>query len=123
MMDRTLPGGSSYTDSLVSPPPPTDSIPQPTMNKRDLVEYLSEHLQTTKSSSEQIVNTVFQGIQEGLGKSGSVSIAGFGTWSSRQRAARTGRNPQTGDTIQIPASTTVAFKPAKAWKDRLNGRG
>ncbi|RMH03218.1 MAG: HU family DNA-binding protein [Planctomycetota bacterium] len=91
------------------------------MNKRDLIDYVCENLGTTKSSSENIVNIVLEGIQAGIAADGAVSIAGFGTWNLRERSARTGRNPQTGETIQIPASRTVAFKPAKAWKDRLNG--
>jgi nucleoid DNA-binding protein len=90
------------------------------MNKRDLIDYVCTNLETTKSSSEQIVNTVLQGIQSGVSSDGTVALAGFGSWNTRQRAARTGRNPQTGESIQIKASTTVAFKPAKGWKDRLN---
>lgn len=91
------------------------------MNKRDLIEFVCENLGTTKSSSEEIVNVVLRGIQHGLAQEGSVSIAGFGTWGCRQRAARAGRNPQTGETIEIQASRTIAFKPAKAWKDQVNG--
>ena len=90
------------------------------MNKRDLIDYVCSNLETTKSSSEEIVNTVLAGIQEGVGGDGTVSLAGFGSWNLRQRAARTGRNPQTGEAIQIKASKTVAFKPAKGWKDQLN---
>jgi nucleoid DNA-binding protein len=91
------------------------------MNKRDLIDYVCEHLETTKSSSEEIVNVLLSGIQSGVSQDGSVSIAGFGTWTVRDRAARTGRNPQTGESIEIAASRTVAFKPAKAWKDQMNG--
>ncbi len=90
------------------------------MNKRDLIDYVCEHLATTKSSSEGIVNVVLSGIQNGVSDDGTVSLAGFGTWNVRERAARTGRNPQTGETIQIQASKTIAFKPAKAWKDQMN---
>ena len=90
------------------------------MNKRDLIDYVCEHLGTTKSSSEGIVNVVLDGIQRGVAGDGTVSVAGFGTWNVRERAARTGRNPQTGETIQIQASKTIAFKPAKAWKDQRN---
>lgn len=89
------------------------------MNKRELIEYVYENLETTKSGSEEIVNVVLKGIQQGISKDSVVSLAGFGTWTSRQRAARTGRNPQTGEPIQIKASTTISFRPAKAWKDQL----
>ncbi|HJM38678.1 MAG TPA: HU family DNA-binding protein [Planctomycetota bacterium] len=90
------------------------------MNKRELIDYVCGELETTKSSSEEIVNTVFDGIQYGVKKDGTVSIAGFGAWNKRKRAARMGRNPQTGESIKIKASKTVAFKPAKAWKEALN---
>ena len=92
------------------------------MNKKGLVDFVCRELQTTKASSETIVNIVLQGVQEGVSDDGVVSIAGFGTWSTRRRAARSGRNPQTGNPIQIPASTTISFRPAKAWKDTLNHR-
>ena len=90
------------------------------MNKRDLIDYVSESLGTTKSSSEEIVNAVFLGVRHGVANDAAVSIAGFGTWTARQRASRVGRNPQTGDPIQIPASKTVGFKPARNWKEELN---
>ncbi|MCX8229322.1 MAG: HU family DNA-binding protein [Planctomycetota bacterium] len=90
------------------------------MNKRELIEYVCAELETTKAGAEETVNTVLRGIQTGITNDETVSIAGFGTWNTRYRAARAGRNPQTGETIQIKASTTVGFKPAKAWKDELN---
>lgn len=90
------------------------------MNKRELIEYVCEHMETTKSGSEDIVNTVLHGIQEGIKKDGMVALAGFGTWTARSRAARMGRNPQTGEPIQIPASKSITFRPAKGWKDELN---
>ncbi len=90
------------------------------MNKRELIDYVCQNLETTKSGSEEIVNTVLRGIRDGVARDGVVSLAGFGTWTARERAARQGRNPQTGEPIQIRASKTVAFKPARAWKDELN---
>ena len=89
------------------------------MNKRELIEFVYESLETTKSGSEEIVNVVLKAVQEGIKRDGAVSVAGFGTWTSRKRAARIGRNPQTGEPIQIRASTTISFRPAKAWKDQL----
>ncbi|MFT7516272.1 MAG: nucleoid DNA-binding protein [Myxococcota bacterium] len=92
------------------------------MNKRELIEAVCEQLETTKSASEETVNIVLQAIKDGVASDEQVSIAGFGTWSKRSRAARTGRNPQTGETMQIKASKSVGFKPAKAWKDSVNGK-
>jgi len=90
------------------------------MNKRELVDVVCSNLETTKAAAEDTVNVVLKSIQQGLKEHGQVSVAGFGTWSVRQRAARTGRNPQTGEPMEIKASTSVGFKPAKAWKDSLN---
>ncbi|MCP4094299.1 MAG: HU family DNA-binding protein [Planctomycetes bacterium] len=90
------------------------------MNKRELVEAVCAQLETTKTAAEETVNVVLKAVQEGVQSDGQVSIAGFGTWNLRQRAARTGRNPQTGAPMDIKASTSVGFKPAKAWKDSLN---
>jgi DNA-binding protein HU-beta len=90
------------------------------MNKRELIDFVCSNLETTKTGAEETVNTVLQGIQHGITQDGTVSVAGFGTWTTRDRAARQGRNPQTGAPIQISASRTVGFKPAKAWKDDLN---
>ncbi|MBC8369715.1 MAG: HU family DNA-binding protein [Planctomycetes bacterium] len=92
------------------------------MNKRELIEAVCSELETTKSAAEETVNIVLQAIKDGVASDDQVSIAGFGTWSKRSRAARTGRNPQTGETMQIKASKSVGFKPAKAWKDSVNGK-
>ena len=90
------------------------------MNKRELVEHVSQSLETTKSAAEETVQVVLEAVRHGLRRDGEVSVAGFGTWTRRERAARVGRNPQTGEPMDIPASTSVGFKPAKAWKDELN---
>ena len=91
------------------------------MNKRELIDFVCSNLETTKTGAEETVNTVLRGIQHGIAEDGTVSIAGFGTWGLRERAARTGRNPQTGATIQIKASKVAAFKAGKALKDAVNG--
>ena len=93
------------------------------MNKRELIDYVCQKLETTKAGAEETVNVVLRAIQEGIANDDSVSVAGFGTWNKRFRSARTGRNPQTGEPLQIAASTTVGFKPAKAWKEELNSSG
>ena len=90
------------------------------MNKRELVEHVCSVLDTTKAAAEETVNVVFEAVRHGVEQDGQVSVAGFGTWNRRARAARTGRNPQTGEPMQIKASNSVGFKPAKAWKDELN---
>ncbi|HEX9794556.1 MAG TPA: HU family DNA-binding protein [Planctomycetota bacterium] len=90
------------------------------MNKRELIDYVSEKLETTKAGSEEIVNTVLAGVRDGLQRDDAVAVAGFGTFTSRSRAARQGRNPQTGEPLQIKESRTVSFRPAKAWKEQLN---
>ena len=92
------------------------------MNTRELIEAVCAELETTKSAAEETVNVVLNAIKYGVASDDQVSIAGFGTWSKRSRAARTGRNPQTGETMQIKASKSVGFKPAKAWKDSVNGK-
>ena len=74
----------------------------------------------TKVQSEQIVSKVFDAIISELAKKGTVSIAGFGIFEAKKRAARMGRNPKTGESIQIKASTSPKFRAAKAFKDAVN---
>jgi DNA-binding protein HU-beta len=76
-------------------------------------------LDETKAGAERCVNAVIDGIKKGVKKDKSVQMVGFGTFSIRKRAARTGRNPQTGETIKIKASKSVAFKPSKTFKDMV----
>ena len=90
------------------------------MNKRELIDFVCEKMGTTKSAATETVNAVLEGVRAGIQSDEAVSLAGFGTWNKRHRAARMGRNPQTGEAIQIKASNSVGFKPAKAWKDELN---
>ncbi len=75
---------------------------------------------STKASATRIVDAVLETIAESLENGVEVSLAGFGKWKTKERAARTGRNPQTGDPVQIPARTVVAFKPATALKVRVD---
>ena len=80
---------------------------------------LFRSLDETKAGAERCVNAVIDGIKKGVKKDKSVQVVGFGTFSIRKRAARTGRNPQTGETIKIKASKSVAFKPSKTFKDMV----
>ncbi len=89
------------------------------MNKGELIAFVQKELDETKAGAERCVNAVIDGIKKGVQKDKSVQVVGFGTFSIRKRAARTGRNPQTGETIKIKASKSVAFKPSKTFKDMV----
>ena len=90
------------------------------MNKASLVENLQTEQDLTKAQAEQIVEGIFESIVKEVAKGGTVSIAGFGIFESKERAARMGRNPKTGEAIQIKASVNPKFRPAKAFKDAVN---
>lgn len=89
------------------------------MNKQSIVEKVNEVLGTTKVQAEQIVDTVFDSIVASLKKGTDVSIAGFGIFAVKARAARTARNPRTGESVSVPASKVPKFKPAKALKEAV----
>jgi DNA-binding protein HU-beta len=88
-------------------------------NKADLVDAISEKADIPKRAAGVALDVMLGEIAEALKKGERVSISGFGTFSLGSRAARTGRNPQTGATIHIPASKTVRFKAGKALKDAV----
>ena len=90
------------------------------MNKADLIDAVAESADISKAAATRCVDTVFDSITASLAKGDSVTIVGFGTFSVKARAARTGRNPQTGATIQIAASNLPGFKAGKALKDAVN---
>ena len=89
------------------------------MNKTELVSVVSEKTEFSKKESAQIVDALFASLEEALAKGEKVQLIGFGTFEVRERAARKGRNPQTGAEIEIPASKVPAFKPGKALKDAV----
>ena len=89
------------------------------MNKQDLVESVAKELGTSKAGGGRAVNAVLCGIGKGVKKDKNVQLIGFGTFSVKKRKARTGRNPQTGETIKIKASRTVGFKVGKKFKDMV----
>lgn len=89
------------------------------MNKNDLIDALSQKNGKSKVEMAEVVNGVFDAIIDELSSGEQVNINGFGTWLVRHRAARTGRHPQTGASIQIAATKSVGFKPAKALKDKV----
>ena len=90
------------------------------MNKAELIDAVAEATGLGKTEAGNAADAVFNTIIAALGKGDQVSIAGFGTFQVRARAARSGRNPQTGETIQIKASKSPGFKAGKAFKDAVN---
>ncbi|GMA50524.1 transcriptional regulator [Alicyclobacillus contaminans] len=87
------------------------------MNKNELVNKVAEQTGLKKKDAEQAVNSVFAAIEEALAAGEKVQVIGFGTFETRKRAARSGRNPQTGEVIEIPESTVPAFKPGNRLKE------
>ena len=90
------------------------------MNKLDLVNAISKETGVSKKVADQALAAVLDSIKEGLKKGEKVSLVGFGTFETRKRAARKGRNPQTGKEMKIAAKTVPAFRPGKALKDSVN---
>ena len=88
-------------------------------NKADLVQSVAGKVDESKKTVAPIVDAIFESIQENLAEGEKVQIIGFGNFEVRERAARKGRNPQTGEEIEIPASKVPAFKPGKGLKDAV----
>lgn len=87
------------------------------MNKSDLVQKVSDTAELSKKDAAKAVDAVFDAISEALQQGQKVQLIGFGNFEVRERSARKGRNPQTGEEIDIPASKVPAFKPGKALRD------
>ena len=90
------------------------------MTKAELVEFIAEKADLTKADAGRALEAMIEGITEGLKKEGKVTFVGFGTFTAKKRAAREGRNPQTGETMTIAASKAPKFKAGKALKDMVN---
>lgn len=90
------------------------------MNKQDLINVIATEANLAKAAAERALDVVTENITKALSKGEQVMLIGFGTFDVAQRAARAGRNPQTGATIQIAAAKVVRFKPGKALKDQVN---
>ncbi len=90
------------------------------MNKSELIDVIADSADISKAKAGAALDAVVSGITGALQSGDTVSLVGFGTFSVKSRAARTGRNPQTGDTIQIAASNVPGFKAGKALKDAVN---
>ena len=89
------------------------------MTKAELIAKIAEGAELSKKDAEKALNATIAGITEALKKGDKVALVGFGTFETRKRAARKGKNPQTGKEISIPATTTPAFKAGKALKEAV----
>lgn len=90
------------------------------MNKQELIENIASSADITKAAAGRALDAMIDSVTNALKDGESVVLVGFGTFSVRDRAARTGRNPQTGEEIQIAAAKVPAFKAGKALKDAVN---
>ena len=90
------------------------------MNKSELVNAIAEKTGSTKKAAEESLNAVLEVVKESLVKGEKVQLVGFGSFETKTRAARKGKNPQTGAEIKIPACKAPAFKAGKALKDIVN---
>ena len=90
------------------------------MNKTDLIDSVADSANLSKADAGRAVDAMIATITQALKKGDTVTVVGFGTFLLRKRAARTGRNPRTNESIEIAASNTPAFKPGKGLKGALN---
>lgn len=90
------------------------------MTKACLVDYIAENAELTKADATRALEAMLAGLTKGLKEDGKVSLVGFGTFSAKKREAHTGRNPQTGKEVEIPARVVPSFKAGNKLKDALN---
>jgi len=93
---------------------------QPTLTKADLIEEVLKVTELPRKESETIVETIFDSIIEAIQKGEKIEIRGFGSFRTRQRKGRMGRNPKTGEKVEVPAKRIPFFKPSKELKDFVN---
>ena len=103
-----------------SPKPPSLQASKSFMTKAELVEEVSRVSDLTKKHSEIIVDTVFKSIVDALHRGEKIELRGFGSFRLRQREPRKGRNPKTGDKVDVPPKRVPYFKPGKELKDLIN---
>lgn len=92
------------------------------MNRQQITDAVASQAGLSAAQAQAAVTATLEAIVKGVADGDSVSLPGFGTFDRRERSARTGRNPQTGAAIEIAATTTPGFKPAKAFKTAVAGR-
>ena len=92
------------------------------MNKEELVQEISKKANVTHKEAAEVLPSLIDTIQKTVSKGKKVTLVGFGTFEPRKRAARTGRNPQTGKELKIPAKTVPAFSAGKKFKTVVNGK-
>jgi DNA-binding protein HU-beta len=90
------------------------------VNKTELIEHIAKNADISKAAATRALESTIGAVKATLKKGGSVSLVGFGTFAVGKRAARTGRNPRTGEAIKIKAAKVPKFRPGKALKDALN---
>jgi len=90
------------------------------MNKGELIDAIASKASVTKKDAGAVLDALIETITETLVEGDKVTLVGFGTFETRERQAREGRNPSTGEIIKIPASTAAAFSPGKVLKDKVN---
>ena len=90
------------------------------MSKTELVEFIANKAGLTKADATRALDAAIEGVTAGLKKEGKVALVGFGTFTAKKRAARNGRNPQTGKAIKIAAKTVPTFSAGKAFKTLLS---
>ncbi|WP_069469893.1 HU family DNA-binding protein [Candidatus Marithrix sp. Canyon 246] len=90
------------------------------MNKSELVQAVADLSELTKTDAAKAVDALLESIKDTLAKGDTVTLIGFGTFGVRERAARVGRNPRTGERLDIKAANVPVFKPGKALKDAVN---
>jgi len=93
------------------------------MTKADLVEEVAKVTELTRKDSEVIVDTLFESVIKALRVGDKLEVRGFGSFRVRQRNARVGRNPKTGEKVEVPAKRVPYFKPSKELKDLINEDG
>lgn len=116
------PAIGSHATSTMLAMAATDTKTVENFRKADFVASVAEKTGMSKKDSEEALKAVLDTLQEQVGAGKRVNLPGFGTFTLRERAARKGRNPRTGEDLQIAASKSPGFSAAKAWKDAINGK-
>jgi integration host factor subunit beta len=98
----------------------TEALRSEEMTKADLIDEVSRLAELTRKDSEVIVETIFDSVVRSLRVGDKIEIRGFGSFRTRQRKPRVGRNPKTGDRVEVPAKKIPFFKPSKELKDLVN---